>query len=120
MNSNNMQNQIQKCLISCDLLSKLPGLILTILSTGIVVFSFFYVRNIFKKADEIEENIFIVKDWIDNLLYIVLMQRGPVSQVVLEKIEEKDRKPLEAELERLKMERQFLLDRVPLLGVLKK
>jgi len=54
------------------------------------------------------------------LEYIVLMQRGPVSQSVIDGVTKRDSKPLEAELETLKMERQFLLDRVPLLGVLKK
>lgn len=116
-----MQNQISTYLASCDLLNKLPNLVLAGLSIIVGIFLFFYVRNIFKKSDEIEENIFIVKDWVDNLEYIMYMQKGPyVSQLMLDKIVEKESKPLEAELERLKMERQFLLDRVPLLGVLKK
>lgn len=115
-----MQSQIQTCLANCDLLNRLPSFIITILSVGVAVFSLFYIRNIFKKADEIEENIFIVKNWLDNLEYIIYMQRGPyVSQPILDKMVEKERKPLEAELETLKMERRFLLDRVPLLGVLK-
>ncbi len=104
----------------CDLLNKLPSLILTTLSIGIVLFSYIYIRNIFKKSDEIEENIFIVKDWIDNLEYIVLMQRGPISQSVLDRIVEREHKTLEAELEYRKMKRQYLLDRIPLIGLLKK
>lgn len=111
-----MQNQINWSLV----LDKLPSLILAVISVIVFVGSYFYVRSVFKKVDEIEENIFIVKDWIDNLLYIVLMQRYAISQPILEKITEHEKKPLEAELERLKMERQFLLDRVPLLGILKK
>ncbi len=70
-----MQNQIQ----IGELLNKAPGLILAVLSIGVVLFSYFYVRNIFQKTNEIEENIFIVKDWMDNLEYIVFMQRGPIS-----------------------------------------
>lgn len=115
-----MQNQIQTYLASYDLLNKLPALILSFLTAGLLVFSTLYVRGIFRKCDEIEENIFVVKNWLDNLEYIVLMQRGPVSQSVIDGVTKRDSKPLEAELETLKMERQFLLDRVPLLGVLKK
>ncbi|MBI2066006.1 hypothetical protein HYT60_00670 [Candidatus Woesebacteria bacterium] len=116
-----MQSQVQTYFPNRDLLNYLPSLILAILSVVVAIFSYFYVKGVFKKADEIEENIFIVKGWADNLEYIVYMQRGPyVSQPLLDKIVEKERKPLEAELESLKMERQFLLDRVPLLGVLKK
>jgi len=111
-----MQNQIQ----NCDLLNKLPGLILAALPIVIVVFLYLYVRNIFKKTDEIEENIFIVKDWADNLEYIVFMQRGPISQSVLDRIVEREYKTLKAELDYLKMKRQYLLDRIPLMGLLKK
>ncbi|MCX6705704.1 MAG: hypothetical protein NTV24_01185 [Candidatus Woesebacteria bacterium] len=93
---------------------------MTILSVGFIIFSYFYVSNIFRKTNKIEENIFIVKNWLDNLEYIVLMQRGLVSQSVIDGVTKRDSKPLEAELETLKMERQFLLERVPLLGVLKK
>ncbi len=102
------------------ILTKLPNVIVAAVSVVIAIGSFFYVKRIFKKVDEIEVNIFIVKDWIDNLEYIVLAQRGPISQSVIEGVVQHDSKPLMAELERLKMERQFLLDRVPLLGVFKK
>jgi len=115
-----MQDQIQNINIGYQLLDKLPSLVLSILSLTIVLFSYFYVRTVFKKVNAIEENIFIVKDWLDNLEYIVLMQRGPVSQSVIDGVTKRDSKPLKAELERLKMKRQFLLDRIPLLGVLKK
>jgi len=111
-----MQNQINYSLI----LDKLPNLFVAVVSFLVVAGSYLYIRDVFKKADEIEENIFIVKNWLDNLEYIVLMQRGPVSQSVIDGVTKRDGKPLEAELETLKMERQFLLERVPLLGVLKK
>ena len=111
-----MQNQINYS----QILDKLPSVVVTLLTTIVIIGSYFYIRGVFKKADEIEENIFIVKDWLDNIEYIVLMQRGPVAQSVIDGVSERDSKPLKAELERLKMERQFLLDGVPLLGVLKK
>ena len=110
-----MQNQPNYSLI----LDKLPNL-LAVVPIVFIVGSYFYIRSVFKKADEIEENIFIVKDCLDNMEYIVLMQRGPVSQLVVDRIAEHESKSLKSELETLKMERQFLLDRVPLLGVLKK
>lgn len=115
-----MQNQIQTCFVNCDLLDKLPSLVLAVLPTAVIIFSYFYVSNIFKKVGEIEENIFMVKDLIDNLEYIMLYQKGAIAQPVLDRFVEKERKPLEAELEYLKMKRQFLLDKIPLLGVLKK
>lgn len=115
-----MQNQIQTCFINCNLLDKLPGLILAVLPTALIIFSYFYVSNIFKKVNEIEENIFMVKDLIDNIEFIVFHQKGPISQPVLDRFVEKERKPLEDELEYLRMKRQFLLDRIPLLGILKK
>ena len=115
-----MQNQIKSYLIDCDLLNKLPGLVLSVLPVVLIIFSYFYVSNIFKKVNEIEENIFMVKDLIDNIEFIVFHQKGPISQPVLDRFVEKERKPLEAELEYLKMKRQFLLDKIPLLGILKK
>ncbi|MCJ7740569.1 hypothetical protein MUP32_04620 [Candidatus Microgenomates bacterium] len=116
-----MVNQIRTCFIECNLLDKFPSLILAILPIGFSLLFIWYVINVFRKADDIEENIFIVKDWIDNLEYIIYSQKGPYfSQSMLDKIVGKERKPLEAELDRLKMERQFLLDKVPLLGMLRK
>lgn len=115
-----MSNQIKTCFLDCDLLSRIPNFTLAFLSVGFVIFACLYVGKIFRKVHEIEKNIFIVKNWVDDLEYIMLMQKGPISQLVLDKVVEKESKPLNAELEKLKMERQFLLDRIPLLGILKK
>jgi len=70
------------------------------------------------KLRSIEEKIFIVKDWIDNLEYICL--NPYLNQSQLDKKVKKDGKPLKDELERLKLERQFLLDKIPLIGWFKK
>ena len=115
-----MQNQIKTCLIQCDFLNKLPSFVLTIFSVVFIIYSYFYVKNIFTKADEIEKNIFLVKDVIDNMEYLMLHEKGPISQSVLDRVVDRERKVYAAELEYLKMKRQFLLDRIPLLGVLKK
>jgi len=48
------------------------------------------------------------------------LHSGMVNQSAFERMTEKRRKPLEAKLETLKMERQFLLDKIPLLGLFKK
>ena len=50
----------------------------------------------------------------------MLHERGPISQSVLDRVVGRERKVYVAELEYLKMKRQFLLNRIPLLGVLKK
>lgn len=112
-----MQNQIQ----TFDLLNKLPSLILAALPIVIILLSYFYVRNIFRKIDDLEKDIFAVKDGIDNLEATLAKKgNGYVSQSQLDRWVEKERKPMKAELENLKMKRQFLLDKIPLLGLLKK
>ena len=76
-----------------------------------------YIYGLFK-LKSIEEKIFIVKDWIYNLKYIHL--NPYLSQTQLDKKVEKETEPLKAELERLKLERQFLLDKIPLIGWFRK
>ncbi|MCL5125308.1 MAG: hypothetical protein M1511_12575 [Deltaproteobacteria bacterium] len=103
-----------------DWLGKLPGAVLAIISTCLLLGFAYYVWQVFGKVKNKEDQIFAVKDEIDNLEMTMHKKRGPVSQPVLDKIVERERKPLEAKLEKLKMERQYLLDRVSIFGLVKK
>ena len=89
---------------------------------GIVLFGWF-VYGIYKLRQK-EKEIFEVKGQLDNIENDETSKRtlhsGMVNQSAFERMTEKRRKPLEAKLETLKMERQFLLDKIPLLGLFKK
>lgn len=114
-----MNNQIQT--IDYDWLGKLPGAVLAIVSVTLLLGFAFYVWKVFEKVKGKENEIFEVKDQIDNLeKTLAKKMNGYVSQPQLDKMVEKERKPLEAKLEKLKMERQFLLDRVSIFGLIKK
>ncbi len=69
-----------------------------------------------------EKAIFELKDRIDNLEDTILkkVRKFLVDQNQLNKMVEKDKKPLIAKLERLQMERQFIIDKLPLVGFFKK
>lgn len=83
----------------------------------LVTISGFYLYCL-PKLKSIEENIFILKDCLDNLEYF-LFHPG-LSQPILDKRVEKEGKPIKDEIERLKMERQFLLDKIPIIGWFRK
>lgn len=71
-----------------------------------------------------ERGIFELKDKIDNIEQDQeskkILHSGLVNQTQFEKMTNKRRKPMEAKLNKLKMERQFLLDKVPLIGWFRK
>lgn len=70
-----------------------------------------------------ENNIFAVKNKIDNLettIYNKVKNLGMVNQNQLDRMVARDRKPLEAQLETLKLKRQYFLDKFPLLSIFKK
>lgn len=113
-----MNNQTQ--LTIYDWLGKIPGAVLALFTLLFLIGFAVYVIQTFKKIKSQEGEIFATKDEIDNLEITMHKKRGPVSQPVLDGIVAKERKPLEAKLEKLKMERQFLLDRVSIFGLIKK
>ncbi len=113
-----MNNQTQ--LTIYDWLGRLPGAVLAIVSIIFLISFAIYVLKVFEKVKIKESDIFTVKDEIDNLEMTTHKKRGAISQPVLDGIVARDRKPLEAKLEKLKMERQFLLDRVSIFGLIKK
>lgn len=81
----------------------------------------FYVLRVRKRVEKKEGEIFTVKKEIDNMLNTVHKKRaGYINQSQLEAITEKERIPLRAKFETLKMERQFLLDKISILNLIKK
>ncbi len=103
--------------MSIDNLIKILGILLT----AVVFFCYAYgIRKLLQK----EKKIFEVKSRIDNIESDDISRRtlssGMVNQLQFEKITELRMKELVAELETLKMKRQFLLDKIPLMGLFKK
>ena len=85
------------------------------------IWYFFYVLGIRKHIEKKQEEIFTVKKEIDGMLDTVHKKtRGYINQTQLEAITEKNRIPLRARLETLNMERQFLLDKISILNLIKK
>ncbi len=114
-----MNNQIPA--VTYDWLGKLPGAALAFVSIFLLLGFAYYVWKIFGKVKGKENDIFEVKDQIDTLeKTLAKKMNGYVSQPQLDKMVEKERKPLEAKLEKLKMERQYLLDKVSIFGLIKK
>lgn len=82
---------------------------------------FFYVLSVRKQVEKKEQEIFKTKKEIDEMLETVHQKRrGYINQAQLEAITEKERTPLRAKLETLKMKRQFLLDKISILNIIKK
>lgn len=100
-----------------DQVIKWGGIIATLIVFG-------WCAYYFKKLGEKEKDIFKLTDEIDNIEQDkkskIILQSGYVNQSQFERMTEKRRKPMIQKLERLKLERQFILDRIPLLGYFKK
>lgn len=113
-----MQNQI---VIFTNFLEQLAKIFwFTAPIVGSVLY-FFYVLDIRKKIEVKEEEIFKVKKEIDDMLTTTHNKtKGYVNQSQLEAITEKNRIPLRNKLETLKLERQFLLDKISILNLVKK
>lgn len=85
------------------------------------IFYFFYALSIRKQIEKKQGEIFNTKKEIDGMLETVHKQRnGYINQSQLEAITEKNRVPLRARLETLIMERQYLLDKISILNLIKK
>jgi hypothetical protein len=90
--------------------------IVSILAIG----STFWFASSLKKLKPLEELISSIQDEIDNLEQTIHKRSGGISQPILDARVAHERKPLEAKLNKLKMERQFILDKIPLVGFFKK
>ena len=85
------------------------------------IWYFIYVLSMRKKIEKKQDEIFKVKKEIDDMLLTVHnKRRGYINQSQLEAITENERVPLRSKLETLTMERQFLLDKISILNLIKK
>ena len=117
-----MQNQIVSSFSSiADFLGQIARIFWFTVPIIGGIWYFFYVLTIRKQIEKKQEEIFKVKKEIDDMLLTVHnKRRGWINQSQLEAITEKNRVPLRAKLETLKMERQFLLDKISILNLIKK
>lgn len=116
-----MQNQISSISGITDILGQAARIFwFTVPMVG-GVWYFFYVLKVRKKIEKKQKQIFKVKKEIDDMLETVHQKaKGSINQSQLEAITEKNRVPLRAKLETLKMQRQFLLDKISILNLIKK
>lgn len=96
---------------------KLSSIVLTLLAILSVLW---YIKS-YKKVTELEKKIFEKQKEYDDMEQTTHNKtRGMVNQSQLDALIAKNRKPVEKELNLLKMERQFILDKLPLVGFFKK
>jgi hypothetical protein len=98
----------------------------TLTGLSIIVFlllSYLIIRA-YIKVEDYEDKILKKKEAIDNIEHDAESKRrldsGWVNQSQFERLTEKRRKPMEKELETLKMKRQFILDKIPLISFFKR
>ncbi len=117
-----MQNQILENLtFIANILGQIAKIFWFTVPIIAAVGYFFYVLSVRKKIDIKQNEIFSVKEEIDNMLNTVHQKnKGYINQSQLEAITEKNRVPLRARLETLVMERQYLLDKISILSLIKK
>ena len=96
---------------------KLFAIVLSFLA----ILSFLWYIKSFKEISELEKKIFDKqKDYDDMEQTTHQKTRGTINQRQLDALVAKNRKPVEKELNLLKMERRFILDKLPLVGFFKK
>lgn len=117
-----MQNQFINAILStADFLGQIARVFWFTVPIIGAIWYFFYVLDTRRKIEKKQEEIFKVKKEIDDMLTTVHNKtKGYVNQSQLEAITEKNRIPLRARMETLKMERQFLLDKISILNLIKK
>lgn len=93
---------------------------LTVLSiTAFGLLSYLIIRS-YGKIEEYEEKILKKQDEIDTLEERIQKRHGTIMQARFDKIVIHEKEPLLKELNILKMKRQFILDKIPLITFFKK
>lgn len=117
-----MQNQIVEHLtFIANILGQVTKIFLFTVPIILAIWYFFYVLTIRRQIEKKQKEIFNVKKEIDDMMETVHKQKnGYINQSQLEAITENNRIPLRAKLETLKMERQYLLDKISILNLIKK
>ena len=114
------QNQVYPTIL-VEILGQVVKIFWLVVPIIFAIWYFIYALNVRRQVEKIEKQIFVVKKEIDEMLETVHQKRrGYINQAQLEAITKKERMPLRAKLENLKMERQFLLDKISLLNLIKK
>jgi hypothetical protein len=115
---------ICRCIIRS--MSSQDVLYFTLTGLSIIVFlllSYLIIRA-YIKVEYYEDKILKKKEAMDNIEHDAESKRrldsGWVNQSQFERLTEKRRKPMEKELETLKMKRQFILDKIPLISFFKR
>ena len=105
-----------------SLILTILGIILSLMTLGGFLWFIFYAKPILTQVSSKEKDIFTVRAQIDNMEESILpkIQNSLVTQSQLNRMVEKECKPLKVKLEKLKLERQFLLDRISIFGLVKK
>ena len=91
-----------------------------IVSVFAIVSTFWFMSSL-KSIDKYGDEILTKqKEYDDMEKTLAKKLAGMVSQPVLDKRTEKEREPLGQEINILKLKRQFILDKIPLVGYFKK
>ena len=116
-----MQNSIISISVIEEILGQIARIFwITVPIIGTVWWAI-YVFTMRKQIEKKQDEIFKVKKEIDDMLLTVHNKtRGSINQSQLEAITERSKIPLRAKLETLQMERQFLLDKISILNLVKK
>jgi len=117
-----MQNQIiENLTLIANILGQVAKIFWFVVPIVGALWYFFYVLDIRRRIEEKQKEIFNVKKEIDDMLNTVHQKnKGYINQSQLEAITEKNRIPLRAKLENLIMERQYLLDKISILNLIKR
>lgn len=117
-----MQNQIiENLTLTANILGSVARIFWFVIPIAGAIWYLIYVLRIRRQVEIKQKEIFSVKEEIDGMLETVHQQRkGYINQSQLEAITERDRVPLRARLETLIMERQYLLDKISILNLIKK
>jgi hypothetical protein len=92
--------------------------VLWFLGTAFVLVWYF---KSYKKLIPLEDEIRKLKHDIDNMENTIHQKtRGTISQSVLDGRVAREKIPLQARMEQLELERRFILEKLPLVGILKR
>ena len=113
---------MQKLIIVTNFLEQFAKIFWFTVPIILSILYFFYMLSIRKKIELKEKEIFKIKKEIDDMLINThnKTKGHDVNQLQLETMTEKNRIPLRNKLETLKLERQFLLDKISILNLVKK
>lgn len=100
-----------------DFACKFPSIVFAMLAVFPIAW---YIKS-FRKVTILEKRIFEKQGEYDDMEQTMhVKMKGMISQGQLDALVVKNRKPIEKELNLLKMERRFILDKLSLVGLFKR